>query len=240
MKEVSYFPHDCDARNDPKIEKMIRRHGWQTYGLFWAIVENLYRQGGGIDADFDHIAYTLRAELEIIKQVVEESGLFLIDKDGMVRSNGVDERIGRMKLRSDMAAEAGRRSVEVRAAKSNIRSTAVEQPFNHRSTAVEQPFNHKIKENQIKENQTKEDKNKGGRSAPPSIDDVKGYCSGRSNGVDPEAFVDYYQARGWKYGPGKPMVDWQAAVRTWEKRRKADVKGRVVGGAAPVSGKYAD
>ena len=55
---------------------------------------------------------------------------------------------------------------------------------------------------------------------PPTVDEVREYCEGKKNGIDPEAFVDYYAARGWKYGPGHPVVDWKAAVRTWEKRRK--------------------
>ena len=33
-------------------------------------------------------------------------------------------------------------------------------------------------------------------------------------------FIDYYEARGWKYGTGKPMVNWKAAVRTWEQKEK--------------------
>ena len=58
------------------------------------------------------------------------------------------------------------------------------------------------------------------RSSPPSLEEISAYCRERRNSVDPEAFRDYYQARGWKYGQGKPVVDWKAAVRTWEKREK--------------------
>jgi hypothetical protein len=55
---------------------------------------------------------------------------------------------------------------------------------------------------------------------PPSEEDVRSYCSERHNGIDPEAFVDYYQTRGWNLGRGQPMKDWRAAVRTWEKHAK--------------------
>ena len=60
------------------------------------------------------------------------------------------------------------------------------------------------------------------RFTPPSVDEVRAYCLERKNGIDPQAFVDYYEARGWKYGPGKPVVDWKACVRTWENRRKQE------------------
>lgn len=58
------------------------------------------------------------------------------------------------------------------------------------------------------------------RFAPPTLEEVAAYCSKRHNSVSPSAFVDYYEARGWKYGTGKPMVNWKAAVRTWEQKDK--------------------
>lgn len=62
-------------------------------------------------------------------------------------------------------------------------------------------------------------KGKGTRFAPPSLQEVTDYCRERSNGVDPERFVDFYAAKGWKVG-NQLMKDWKAAVRTWEKREK--------------------
>ena len=61
-----------------------------------------------------------------------------------------------------------------------------------------------------------------GACVPPSIDEVRAYCAENSYGIDPEAFVDYYQARGWKLKGGTPVKDWQACVRTWVKRRKEE------------------
>lgn len=60
------------------------------------------------------------------------------------------------------------------------------------------------------------------RFTPPSVDEVRAYCQERNNGINPQAFVDYYEARGWKYGHGKPVVDWKSCVRTWENRRKQE------------------
>ena len=72
----------------------------------------------------------------------------------------------------------------------------------------------------------KEKPPKGGKKKvpqiPPDVEDVRAYCAERNNGIDPEDFIDYYAARGWKYGPGKPMEDWKAAVRTWERKRKKE------------------
>jgi hypothetical protein len=53
----------------------------------------------------------------------------------------------------------------------------------------------------------------------PSVGEVEAYCESRGNGIKGEAFVDYYEARGWMIGKHK-MKSWQSAVRTWENRRK--------------------
>lgn len=50
----------------------------------------------------------------------------------------------------------------------------------------------------------------------PKIEEVKAYCDERSNGIDPQAFIDYYESNGWKVGKNS-MKDWKASVRTWER-----------------------
>lgn len=56
---------------------------------------------------------------------------------------------------------------------------------------------------------------------PPTVDEVREYCSERGNNINPEVFVDFYESKGWMIGKNK-MKDWKAAVRTWEQsdRRK--------------------
>lgn len=51
----------------------------------------------------------------------------------------------------------------------------------------------------------------------PTVDDVAAYCAERKNGLDAAQFVDHYTANGWVQGRGKPIRDWKAAVRTWER-----------------------
>ena len=76
------------------------------------------------------------------------------------------------------------------------------------------------------------------RFTPPTVEDVAAYCLERENGIDPEEFLDFYTANGWTQGRGKPIVDWKAAVRTWEKKRaketgpepKSAKRGRLVVG----------
>lgn len=51
---------------------------------------------------------------------------------------------------------------------------------------------------------------------PPTIEEVRAYCLERGNSVDAERWHNHYRANGWMVGRTK-MVDWKAAVRTWER-----------------------
>lgn len=72
------------------------------------------------------------------------------------------------------------------------------------------------KEEKEKKKEEKEKKTASGFKQP-TLQEVKAYCSERGNDINAEAFIDYYEANGWRVGRNS-MKDWRAAVRTWEKR----------------------
>ena len=43
-KDAYYFPHDSNARHDPKIVAMTAVYGMAGYGYYWAIIEILREQ----------------------------------------------------------------------------------------------------------------------------------------------------------------------------------------------------
>ena len=53
----------------------------------------------------------------------------------------------------------------------------------------------------------------------PSIEEIQEYCNERKNGIDANAFYDFYESKGWKVG-NQSMKNWKACVRTWEQRNK--------------------
>lgn len=71
---------------------------------------------------------------------------------------------------------------------------------------------------EYKEGNNKKEEPKGSKKKfdPPTVDEVRAYCQERGNKVDPQAFCDFYESKGWMVGKNY-MKDWQAAVRTWEK-----------------------
>lgn len=60
----------------------------------------------------------------------------------------------------------------------------------------------------------------------PTLEEVKAYCAMRGNKVDAAKFYDFYEANGWVQGRNKPIKDWRAAVRTWERTENFNQYGK--------------
>ena len=61
------------------------------------------------------------------------------------------------------------------------------------------------------------------RFIPPTVEEVKAYCTEKGYSVDAQRFVDYYTSNGWKVGKNS-MKDWKAAVRTWNGKEQPNGK----------------
>ena len=75
------------------------------------------------------------------------------------------------------------------------------------------------------------------RFSKPTVAEIKDYCTSRNNGIDPQAFFDFYESKGWKIGQ-TPMKNWQAAVNTWERRKKQEATNGTDYNKQPESDKY--
>lgn len=70
-----------------------------------------------------------------------------------------------------------------------------------------------------------EESEKKPKFIPPTLQEVTDYCKERNNGVNPKIWFNHYTAKGWKIGK-TPMVDWKAAVHTWEKDKGESIADR--------------
>ena len=61
------------------------------------------------------------------------------------------------------------------------------------------------------------DSNKKAFFKKPTFDEVNNYCLERNNNIDAEAFIAFYESKGWMVGSNK-MKNWKQAIITWEKR----------------------
>lgn len=99
-KDTFYFSHDYNARNDDKIKNLIRKHGMRGYGVFWAIVEDLYNNANALRLDCEGIAYDMREDCQLVTSVIHDFGFFVIEGDtfGSISiGNRLDERNAKSK-----------------------------------------------------------------------------------------------------------------------------------------------
>lgn len=64
-------------------------------------------------------------------------------------------------------------------------------------------------------------KEKPSRFTPPSLSDIQAYVKEKNLAVDPEQFMDYYQARDWILSNGKKMKDFRAGLRYWNRNQRS-------------------
>lgn len=69
----------------------------------------------------------------------------------------------------------------------------------------------------------KEKEKKDKRFTPPSVEEVNSYILEKGYDVDAEAFVNFYESKGWFVGKNK-MKSWKAALVTWNLRHRYDRK----------------
>ena len=53
--------------------------------------------------------------------------------------------------------------------------------------------------------------------SPPTQAEIGAYVREAKLAMDPQEFVDYYTANGWKIG-SHTMKDWRAAARNWARK----------------------
>lgn len=77
------------------------------------------------------------------------------------------------------------------------------------------------------------------RFVKPTLEEISAYCKEHNYAVNAQSFYDFYASKGWKVG-NSPMKDWQAAVRTWERRNQKGGKDEGTDyNREPELGKYA-
>ncbi len=141
-KDSYYFSHDYNARNDEKIKRLIRKHDYLGYGLWWAIVEDLYNNANALQIDYEGIAYDLHTNPDIIKSIINDFDLFVIDGDTF-GSLSVERRLNERYKKSVSARESAEKRWERYRKDANALQTHSE------SNAIKEKKGNKIKEKKV-------------------------------------------------------------------------------------------
>lgn len=76
-KPTYYFSHDFGARNDPKLIKLLMKHGQEGKGVYWDLVEMLYEQNGKLElSDIESYAFSCRTNTDLMHSLINDFGLF--------------------------------------------------------------------------------------------------------------------------------------------------------------------
>jgi len=105
MKETYYFSHDYNARSDVKIKRLIAKHGLLGYGIYWAIIEDLYQNANALPLDCESIAFDLRTDEITVESIIKDFGLFVIDGNEF-GSISVERRLEERAKKSNKARES--------------------------------------------------------------------------------------------------------------------------------------
>ena len=126
-KDTFYFSHDYNSRNDEKIKSLLRKHGMQGYGLFWALIEDLYNNANALRTDSEGIAYDYRIPENIVKSVLYDFDLFVFDGETF-GSLSVQKRIDKRDSKSIKAREsASKRWTNANAMRTQCDSNAIKE-----------------------------------------------------------------------------------------------------------------
>lgn len=126
-KDTFYFSHDYNSRNDEKIKFLLRKHGFIGYGLFWAIIEDLYNNANALRTDYEGIAYDFRVDVTLIESIIKDFDLFVFEGDTF-GSLSVQKRIDERDSKSVKAREsAHKRWTNANAVQSQCEGNAIKE-----------------------------------------------------------------------------------------------------------------
>jgi len=194
MKETFYFSHDYNARTDSRIKKLLTNLGMLGYGVYWAIIEDLYQNANALPTDYDSIAYDLHCDVDLIKNVILNYKLFVIDDDTF-GSLSVQKRLDKRDEKSNKARES-----------------AFKRWGNDANALPTHSEPNAIKESKVKDIKEKEIKEKKKKFIPPTLLEVQSYF--KENGyINAEKAFKYYSAADWHDANDKPVKNWKQKMQ---------------------------
>lgn len=206
-KDTYYFSHDYNARNDSKIKRLLSKHGYLGYGLFWAIVEDLYNNANALPTDYESIAFDLRTTTELVISIINDFDLFCIE-----------------------TSEFGSASIERRLNERNEKSVKARESAFKRWNKVKENANAlptQSDSNAIKESKGKETKlNKSIVFTPPILEDVLSYF--KDNGyseISAQKAFRYYNDANWMDSKGNRVKNWKQKMQgVWFKDENKQIE----------------
>lgn len=193
-KDTFYFSHDYNARADDKIKRLIRKHGIAGYGIFWTIIEDLYNNANALQTDYEGIAYDLRVDCEMIKSIINDFDLFVIE-NGSFGSVSIEKRLDERNDKSEKARQSAFKRWNKIKPDANVMRTHSE------GNAIKERKVYKRKNNKI--------------NIYPEFQDFKKYALEKNPSINLKSLELKYEAwkeNNWRDGNNKKITNWKTKL----------------------------
>lgn len=115
-KDSYYFPHDSNAKDDPKCMLLIEQRGLEGYGTFWILIELLrdqptYRFPLKL---IPAIARKYKTSVKKMESVIRDYNLFKIENEEFFYSNSLINRMSEFNRVKESRSQAGQKGNEKR------------------------------------------------------------------------------------------------------------------------------
>lgn len=112
----NYLPHPSNMRTSSHVLRMRIREGAAGYGIYMMLLETLRDADGRRVFNFpEGLAFAFNEpDIDLVKRVIEDYGLFNLDKEGYITSPWLDAQMAEYDAKKAAAAEAGRRGAAKR------------------------------------------------------------------------------------------------------------------------------
>ena len=255
-KGLDYFPFDVDFFNDEKIEAISGEFGIKGEIVAIKLLTAVYRNGYFIEWSEMLQMKMLKSLPSISKVLLEQILSRLVRWDffdenlfnsaKVLTSKGIQKRYFEATKRCKPSDSLPYLLVNVTKTPVNVAETQVNVTETTQRKVKESKGNNNVlleKEPKEREYTGEENFSEEENSDPkqtvetskkssakkrfqiPTPEEVQKYCDERQNGITGKEFCDFYQSKDWMVGKNK-MVDWEAAVRTWENKRKTQQQKR--------------
>lgn len=204
---IKWFKHDSNASIDAKLKRVRLKYGMEGYGLYWYCLELVAQtvEKHNLTFELEHDAELIAMDTGLHQERVQEM------MSDMVKWGLFENRDGIITCLK-MATRTDEYTQKVLRSQGNVSTVSGECPD-------------KIPPNRIEENRTEQKRKESkGRFTPPTLEEVAAYCQERNNNIDPQHFIDHYEANGWMRGKNK-IKSWKACVRTWESTPRGGANG---------------
>jgi hypothetical protein len=193
---MKWFKHDANAVLDSKLKRLRLKYGMEGYGLYWYCLECVARnvEQHNLTFELEEDAELIAADTGIHYERVEEMMRYMVSL-GLFENQGGTITCLKMRARTDEYTAK------------LLRTSSGECPDKLLTYSGESPSYKKRREEKRRDT--------GRRFTPPTLQEVTDYCKERGTGVNPQKFLDHYEANGWMRGKNK-IKSWKACVRTWE------------------------